>query len=235
MFSGPLDESLLKKALDLGLINVTLHDLRKYTHDKHHTADDTSYGGNPGMVMKPEPIFEAVKDLKSKTNSSNPRVILMCPTGEKLTQGLAEKLAGATHLIILCGRYEGVDERVRENLITEEISIGDYVLTGGELPALVLIDTIARMLPGVIGNEKSVEDDSFKNNLLDWPHYTRPEEFEGLKIPPVLKSGNHAEIQKWRRHKSLEKTLFRRPGLLAKAKLTEEDKKYLKEIIQRKV
>jgi len=230
MFSGPLSESLLKKAQERDLLSINLVDIRDFTTDKHQTADDSPYGGGPGMVLKPEPIFKAVQSLKPKASS---RIILMCPTGEKLTQQKAMELAEAEHLIIICGHYEGVDERVRKNLVTEEVSIGDYVLTGGELPAMVLIDCLARLIPGVVKEGESVVRDSFYEGLLDHPSYTKPEEFEGERVPEVLRSGHHEEIEKWRRKEALKLTFFRRPELLASAKLSAEDRQMIQDIILR--
>ncbi|MFA4904928.1 MAG: tRNA (guanosine(37)-N1)-methyltransferase TrmD [Candidatus Margulisiibacteriota bacterium] len=230
MFSGPLSESLLKKAQERNLLKITLIDIRDFTTDKHQTADDSPYGGGPGMVLKPEPIFKAVRSRKPSAAS---RIILMCPTGGKLTQGMAKELAQAEHLIVICGHYEGVDERVRENLVTDEISIGDYVLTGGELPAMVLVDCLARLIPGVVKEGESVVRDSFYQGLLDYPSYTKPEEFENDKVPEVLRSGHHEEIEKWRRKEALKLTFFRRPDLLASANLSVEDRKMIQEIILR--
>jgi len=230
MFSGPLSESLLKKAQERDLLSINLIDIRDFTNDKHQTADDSPYGGGPGMVLKCEPIFKAVQSLKPKATS---RIILMCPTGRKLTQEKAKELAEAEHLIILCGHYEGVDERVRKNLVTDEISIGDYVLTGGELPAMVLIDCLARLIPGVIKEGGSVIQDSFYEGLLDFPSFTKPEEFEGEKVPEVLRSGHHEEIEKWRRKEALKLTFYRRPELLASAKLSAEDRQMIQDIILR--
>jgi tRNA (guanine37-N1)-methyltransferase len=226
MFQGPLNESLLKKAREKGLLSLNIINLRDFTTDKHKTADDTPYGGGVGMVMKVAPIAKALSQL----TTHNSQLILMCPTGKLLTQEKIKSLAKEEHLVLLCGHYEGVDERVRE-LVDEEISIGDYVLTGGELPAMVWVDAVARHIPGVVKEEESVKKDSFYEGLLDYPSYTKPENFEGKKIPEVLLSGHHAEIEKWRRKEALRQTLYRRPDLLAKAKLTEEDKKLLGEII----
>lgn len=236
IFKGIFEESLLKKAQQKGLLSVNIYNLRDYTTDKHKTADDASFGGGPGMVMKIEPVAKALEHLESNHLESLPagrhgKILLMSPTGEKLTQQKAKELSKEKHLTILCGRYEGVDERVL-NLVDEEISIGDYVLNGGELPAMVLVEAIARMLPGVVGDEESIKQDSFYDGLLDHPHYTRPEEFEGEKVPEVLLSGNHKEVDKWRRKESLKRTLFRRPDLLARAELNAEDKKLLEEIIK---
>ncbi len=227
MFQGPLNESLLKKAQEKGLLSLNIVNLRDFTTDKHKTADDTPYGGGAGMVMRVEPIARA----KSKLQTSKSKIILMCPSGKLLTQDKIKELAKEEHLIILCGHYEGVDERVRD-MVDEEISIGDYVLTGGELPAMVLVDAVARHIPGVVKEEESVKKDSFYEGLLDYPSYTKPEEFEGKKVPDVLLSGHHAEIERWRRKEALKRTLYRRPDLLAKAELSEEDRKLLSEIAE---
>ena len=231
-FSGPLDESLIRKAKDRGLLNVRIHDIRDYTLDKHRQADDSPYGGGAGMVMKVEPIAKAIEDLRKVVGDQGSvvRVILMCPAGEVLTQGKAIELSKLENLIIICGHYEGVDERVKK-YVDEEISIGDYVLTGGELPAMVLLDVVARQIPGVVKEEESVKNDSFYDELLDYPSYTRPEVFEGSKIPETLLSGDHKKIAAWRRKESLRKTFFRRPDLLAKAELSKEDGELLKEIV----
>jgi len=226
MFQGPLSESLLKKACEKGLIDINLVDLRDFTLDKHKTADDSPYGGGAGMVMKVEPIQKAVSS-KRKADS---RVILVCPTGKVLTQDRVKKLAEEQHLIIICGHYEGVDERVR-SLVDEEISIGDYVLTGGELPAMILVDAVARYIPGVIKEAESVEKDSFHAGLLDYPSYTKPEEIEGKKVPEVLLSGHHADIDRFRKKESLKTTLYRRPELLVNLEPNETDIKLLGEII----
>jgi len=226
MFQGPLDESLLKKAQEKGLLSLNIVNLRDFTTDKHKTADDSPYGGGAGMVMKVDVIGKALSSVVSRQSL----VILMCPTGKLLSQNKIREMAKEEHLILLCGHYEGVDERVRE-MVDEEISIGDYVLTGGEIPAMVLIDAVARHIPGVVKEEESVKKDSFYEGLLDYPSYTKPEEFEGKKVPEVLLSGHHAEIEKWRRKEALKRTLYRRPDLLAKADLIEEDRKLLEEII----
>jgi tRNA (guanine37-N1)-methyltransferase len=200
--------------------------IRDFTRDKHKTADDTPYGGGPGMVMKPEPIFKAVTSNRKPVT----RIILMCQSGKLLTQDKAKALAKLEHLIIICGHYEGIDERGRD-LVDEEISIGDYVLTGGEIPAMVLVDAVARQIPGVVKEEDSVRKDSFYEGLLDYPSYTKPEEFEGKKVPEALLSGHHAEIDRWRRKQALKRTFFLRPDLLAKAEMSEVDRKRLEEII----
>jgi len=220
-----LEGSILKRAREKGLITVNLHNIRSYTHDKHHTTDDTPYGGGGGMIMKPEPIFEAVESVLGSPPCCP--VILLDPQGKPYHQKIAISLAQLPHIALICGRYEGIDERVRTHLIDEEISIGDYVLTGGELPALVLIDSISRLVPGVLGDPQGAIQDSHTHYLLEHPHYTRPPEFRGWSIPEVLLSGNHAQIERWRREQSLLRTYQRRPDLLEKAILSEEDKKIL--------
>ncbi len=246
MFDVYLQESILKRAQAAGLLTVQAHNIRDYTTDKHHVTDDAPYGGGGGMVMKPEPIFasvEAVLQL-SITNhqfqvpkSQNPKIpiILLSPTGRKFTQEIARELAQYEHLILICGRYEGVDERVRQHLMTDEISIGDYVLTGGELPALVVIDAVARHLPGVLGDEDAVEDDSHASGLLEYPHYTRPPEFRGWAVPDVLQSGDHAKIARWRREQALRRTWQLRPDLLLTAELSEEDKRFLLKLAEESI
>ena len=211
IFESPLRESLLGKAVEAGLLDVRVHDIRDSTTDKHRQVDDESYGGGPGMVMKPEPIFAAVRTL----GEGDKRLLLLSPAGRRLDQALVRELAGEPWLVLICGRYEGVDERVVEGLPAEEVSIGDYVLSGGEVPALVVIEAVTRLIPGVIGREESHERDSFgPEGLLDHPHYTRPAEFRGMAVPEVLLSGNHAEIERWRREAALEKTRRNRPDLL---------------------
>jgi tRNA (guanine37-N1)-methyltransferase len=210
MLEGPLRESLLGKAIADGLVDVRLHDLRTFAEDRHRTVDDESFGGGPGMVMKPEPWFAAVESL----GEDRGRVILLSPAGRRLDRDLVHELSAEPHLTLLSGRYEGVDERVVEGLPAEELSIGDYVLSGGELPALVLIEAVTRLIPGVIGREESHERDSFEDGLLDHPHYTRPAEFRGMVVPEVLRSGHHGEIERWRREAALDKTRRNRPDLL---------------------
>jgi tRNA (guanine37-N1)-methyltransferase len=227
IFQGPLQESLLSKALEKGLLSIEVHNLRDWCHDKHKTADDSPYGGGPGMVMKPAPLFEAIEAVKKLRKK--PKVVFLSPKGRVFTQGIAKELAKEEELILLCGRYEGIDERVRETLVDEEISIGDYVLNGGELPALVLIETVSRLIPGVVGDEQSVIQDSFYAGLLDHPHYTRPAEFRGMKVPEVLLNGNHQEVAKWRRKMALLDTLRLRPDLLKDMELSKEDKRLLEE------
>jgi tRNA (guanine37-N1)-methyltransferase len=211
IFEGPLRESLLGRAIAAGLLDVRVHDLRDSTSDKHRQVDDESYGGGPGMVLKPEPVFAAVESL----GAGDRRTLLLSPAGRRLDQGLARELATEPWLVLICGRYEGVDERVVEGLPAEEVSIGDYVVAGGEVPALVVLEAVTRLVPGVIGREESHERDSFGDGgVLDYPHYTRPAEFRGMRVPETLLSGNHAEIERWRREAALEKTRRNRPDLL---------------------
>lgn len=229
IFHAYLSEGMLRRAIQKGLIDVEVHNLRDYTSDKHRTVDDYPYGGGSGMVMKPEPFFGAVEDLNP--DPAERRVIMLSPAGKKFDQTLAAELSREERqLIFLCGRYEAVDERVRAALADDELSIGDYVLTGGELPALVIIDAIARLIPGVLGDEHSAEVESFSWGILDYPHYTRPPVFKGLEVPEVLLSGNHKDIERWRRKEALRRTVQRRPDLLEKFSLTEEDSKLMNEI-----
>jgi tRNA (guanine37-N1)-methyltransferase len=207
-----LNSSILQRAQDNALIHVDLHNIRDYTHDKHHVTDDTPYGGGGGMVMKPEPIFEAVESVLGVPPACP--VILMSPQGRPFTTAIARELAALPRIALLCGRYEGVDERVREHLVADQISLGDFVLTGGELPAMAVVDAVARFLPGVLGDPDGANDDSFGDGLLEYPHYTRPEEFRGWRVPEVLLSGNHALIAKWRKEQSLARTKKQRPDLL---------------------
>ncbi|MBI5416161.1 MAG: tRNA (guanosine(37)-N1)-methyltransferase TrmD [Candidatus Omnitrophica bacterium] len=211
MFSPVVDESILKRAQESGKLSIHLHDLRDYTKDKHRKVDDRPFGGGPGMVMTPQPLFDAVRKIKGRRKA---RVVLMSPAGRPLTNKLVKSLARGPNLVILCGHYEGVDERVREKIVDEEISIGDYVLTGGELPAMVLIDCVARHIPGVLGKETSLEDESFEEGLLEYPHYTRPANFRGTKVPGVLLSGNHKAISEWRNQQALRVTRRNRPDLM---------------------
>lgn len=228
MFSSPLEESILGKAVEKGLIQVQTINIRDFSLDKHQVVDDTPYGGGQGMVMKVEPIARTIESVKSENPSA--WTIYLSPQGKAFNQDLARRLSTQPHLILLCGRYEGVDERVREVFIDEEISIGDYVLTGGELAAMVLIDAVSRFIPGVLGSDRSAEEDSFFNSLLEYPQYTRPSDFRGSCVPEVLLSGNHSAISLWRRKEALKRTSLRRPDLLDKANLSEEDKKLLEEI-----
>jgi tRNA (guanine37-N1)-methyltransferase len=226
VFDSYLNTSILKRAQELGVLEVQAHNIRDWATDKHHTTDDTPYGGGGGMVMKPEPIFTAVESILGSPPSCP--VILLSPQGRLLTQKIAFEFAQLEHIALLCGRYESVDERIRQHLVTDSISIGDYVLTGGELPALVMVDAITRLIPGVLGDPEATIDDSHATGLLEYPHYTRPPEFRGWEIPDVLLSGNHAEIARWRRHESLKRTFELRPDLLSKADLSHEDLAFLK-------
>ena len=228
MFSSPLNFSLLKKAQEKGLLNICLHDIRNWANDKHKMTDDAPYGGGCGMVMKVEPVEKALAAIRSPEDDS--LVVLMTPQGETFNQKIAAQLAEKKQIIIICGRYEGVDERIREHLVDREISIGDYILTGGELAALVLIDAVSRLIPDVLGNPESTLGESFSHNLLEYPQYTRPAEYKGWVVPEVLLSGNHAQIELWHKHESLKRTYQRRPDLLKKIKLSTEDKKNLEKI-----
>jgi len=210
MFAGPLDESIIKRARAAGLLELRIHNLRDYAHDRHKTVDDRPFGGGPGMLLKPEPIFEAVETLARE----NTRVVLLSPAGRQFNQGIARELAAQEDLMLITGHYEGFDERIRQELADDELSIGDYVLTNGALPAMVVIDTVARLLPGVLGDDQSAHDESFSAGLLEYPQYTRPAEFRGMKVPEVLLSGNHAEIARWRAEQSRTVTQQRRPDLL---------------------
>jgi len=228
IFQSPLSESLLKKALEKGLIQVRLWNLRDFTEDKHRMTDDYPYGGGVGMVMKVEPICRAVEEIKTKNPEA--QSVLLTPQGERLHQGLARELSKHRHWILICGRYEGLDERVRLTSVDREISIGDYILTGGEIAALVFLEVLSRYVPGFLGCEASVEEESFANGLLEYPQYTRPPIFRGMAVPEVLLSGNHAEIRRWRRKESLRRTFLRRPDLLERAKLSKEDLAFLAEL-----
>lgn len=228
MVESALAQGVVGRARERGRLDVVVHDLRAFTTDRHHVVDDVPFGGGPGMVMKPEPFFAALAAIRARRGPPD-RVVLMSPAGQLLRDRVARALATAGHLVILCGRYEGVDERVREALATDEISIGDYVLSGGELPALVLVDVVARFVPGVVGDEHSVAEDSFARGLLDYPQYTRPAEFEGRRVPDVLLSGHHGEIRRWRRAQALRRTLDRRPDLLQGAALDAEEQRWLAE------
>lgn len=231
MFGPVLDASILNRAREAGVMSVSVHDLRNWTADAHRTTDDSPYGGGAGMVMKPEPFFAAVEELRCAGSADcAEEIILLSPQGELFSQQAGRELSSRQHLILLCGHYEGVDERVRQHLATRELSIGDYVLTGGELPAMVVIDAVARLLPGALGAEEGAETDSFSDGLLEYPHYTRPAEFRGWQVPDVLLSGHHEEIRRWRRRESLRRTRAKRPDLLRRAPLSEEDRKLLAEI-----
>jgi tRNA (guanine37-N1)-methyltransferase len=229
VFPPYLESSMLQRARQRRLIEVRVHNIRDYTKDKHHTTDDTPYGGGGGMVMKPEPVFEAVESVLgiSSAQPTSLPIILLTPQGRVFTQRVAEELARHEQIVLLCGRYEGVDERIRAHLVTDEISVGDYVLTGGELPALLVIDAVSRLIPGVLGDPTGAEDDSHSMGLLEYPHYTRPPEFRGWKVPEVLLSGDHAKIEAWRREQALERTFNKRPDMLEVAELSEKDKKFI--------
>ncbi len=210
MFAGPLDESIIKRARESGRLDLRIHNLRDYAHDRHRTVDDRPFGGGPGMLLKPEPIFEAVEGLARDTT----RVILLSPSGRTFNQAITRELAGFDHLLLISGHYEGFDERVREQLADDELSIGDYVLTNGALPVMVIVDAVTRLLPGVLGDEESAHEESFNHGLLEYPQFTRPAEFRGMKVPEVLLSGNHAEIARWRAEQARLRTQERRPDLL---------------------
>ncbi|HET9706473.1 MAG TPA: tRNA (guanosine(37)-N1)-methyltransferase TrmD [Vicinamibacterales bacterium] len=227
MVEAGLAEGVVGRARAGGVLDIVVHNLRDFTTDKHHVVDDVPFGGGPGMVMKPEPFFAALGAIRERRGAPD-AVVLLSPAGERFTQAGARRLSSLAHLVLLCGRYEGIDERVREVLATEEISIGDYVLSGGEVPALAVVDAVARLVPGVVGDEQSVEGDSFTRGLLDYPHYTRPAEFEGRPVPGVLLSGHHAEIRRWRREAALQRTRERRPDLLATAELDADEREWLK-------
>jgi len=211
MFAGPLDESIIQRARQAGRLGLRVYNLRDYTHDRHRTVDDRPYGGGPGMVLKPEPLFEALEQLAGETA----RVILLTPSGRRFDQATARELSINQHLILICGSYEGIDERVRISWVDDEMSIGDFVLTNGALPAMVIIDAVVRLLPGVLGDDESALDESFSHGLLEYPHYTRPAEYRGLKVPEVLLSGHHAQIAEWRTQQARQRTAARRPDLLA--------------------
>lgn len=227
MFAGVFGASILKKAQEKGAVQLEVTDIRAFSGNKHNQVDDYPYGGGAGMVLKPEPMFSAVETI---TAGKNPRIILMCPQGERFTQRRAEELAQEKELVFLCGHYEGYDERIRQHLVTDEISIGDFVLTGGELGAMTVIDSVVRLLPGVLGQEESHIQDSFSTGLLEHPHYTRPADFRGMKVPDVLLSGNHAKIEQWREEQSLKRTLERRPDLLENYPLTDKQKVYIEKL-----
>jgi len=228
MFRGPFDESIIKRAVDSGVFSIHIHDIRQWAKGRHKVADDYVYGGGPGMVLKPEPVFEATEVVLELAPERGP-VVLLTPSGRKLDHELTLDLAREKRLILVCGHYEGVDARVHEHLATHEVSIGDYVLSGGELAAMVVVDAVVRQLPGVLGDEDSAAQDSFVGGLLDCPHYTRPEEYAGERVPPVLLSGNHAEIERWRLKQALGRTWLKRPELVAARRLNDEELKLLEE------
>ena len=229
MIEAGLAEGVISRGIGRGVLDIAVHDLRDHTTDRHRTVDDVPYGGGPGMVMKAEPLLRAVEHIRA-TRGAPDAVVLLTPQGRPFRQPEAVRLSRLPHVALLCGRYEGMDERVRELLAAEELSIGDYVLSGGEVPALVVIDAVSRLVPGVVGDEQSVEQDSFSSGLLDYPHFTRPSEVAGLKVPDVLLSGHHADVRRWRRKAALQRTFDRRPDLLAQAALDEEDRALLDEI-----
>jgi tRNA (guanine37-N1)-methyltransferase len=226
MFRGPFEESIVKRAVEKGIVQIFLHDIRDYASDRHRTVDDYPYGGGPGMVMKPEPLFAAMEDVQGQAPERGP-IVLLTPQGRLFDQEVAVELARHNRLILICGHYEGVDARVHEHLATDEISIGDYVLSGGELAAMVVVDAVVRQIPGALGSPLSSADDSFAEGLLEHPQYTRPADFRGMSVPEVVLSGNHGEIARWRRQQSLLRTARRRPDLIAHADLTEEEKQWL--------
>lgn len=230
MFAGVFGSSIIKRALEKGILHIHFTQLRDFAFDKHRQVDDSPFGGGSGMVLKPEPMFRAVRSILAGSACARRRVLLMCPSGRTFTQGMAKELAAEEQLIFLCGHYEGFDARIRGQLVDETVSIGDFVLTGGELPAMIVVDAVARMLPGVLGSEESAPTDSFYDGLLGFPQYTRPREYEGMAVPEILLSGDHAKIRAWRRKESLRLTRRNRPELLAQAELTAQDRKFLAEI-----
>lgn len=233
MFDGVFNASILGKARDKGIVSLQAVNFRSYSKNKHQTVDDYPYGGGGGMVLQAEPVFEAVEALiKANEPAGKPRVILMCPQGQPYSQKKAEELAKEEHLILICGHYEGYDERIREHLVTDELSVGDYVLTGGELPAMTIIDSVVRLLPGALGNASSAVTDSYSTGLLEYPHYTRPALFRDWSVPDVLVSGHHANVEIWRREQSLLRTLRRRPDMLSAAELTDKERQWLKKIAE---
>jgi tRNA (guanine37-N1)-methyltransferase len=228
IFPSYFEVSILQKAIEKNLIDIKIHNIRDWTFDKHHITDDAPYGGGGGMVMKADPIFTAIEDVLGKPPLCP--VILMSPQGRKFDHKIAKELASLPQIAILCGRYEGVDERVREHLITDQLSVGDFVVTGGELPAMMVIDAVSRFIPDVLGDPTGAQDDSFSYGLLEYPHYTRPEEFRGWRVPDVLMNGHHANIETWRRHQSLLRTYYQRPDLLKTIDLSKDDIKFLREL-----
>ncbi|MEK6324346.1 MAG: tRNA (guanosine(37)-N1)-methyltransferase TrmD [Acidobacteriota bacterium] len=230
IFSGVFDFGIVRRAAEAGLIEIRIHDLRDYTHDRHHQVDDRPFGGGAGMVMKPEPLFRAVEAVTD--GAPDVTVALLSPQGRLFNQPVAEEYSQKPGIVLICGRYEGVDERVVERLITDEVSIGDYVVSGGEIPAMVVVDAVTRLIPGALGCEQSAERESFTGGLLDYPHYTRPAEYRGIQAPEILLSGNHAEIERWRRRKAIEKTLRRRPDLIQGRALSENERQEVDEILK---
>lgn len=231
MFKGPFSDSMIKKARENDIIDINLIDIRDYTTDKHNTADDYPYGGGAGMVLKVEPIYYALADITADFSQTATN-ILLTPRGQKLDQPMVKDLSKKEHLILICGHYEGIDERIRNNFVDMEVSIGDYVLTGGEIPAMVLVDAVTRLLPGVLGDAESKKNDSFYKGILDYPHYTRPQEFKGMEVPKILISGNHQLIASWRKKEALKRTYLMRPDLLENTELTKDQQELLREIKQ---
>ena len=230
IFRGVFEFGIIRRAVEAGLIEIAIHDLRDYTHDRHRQVDDRPFGGGAGMVMKPEPLFRAVDAITHGATDAS--VALLSPQGRLFEQRVAEEFAAKARVVLVCGRYEGVDQRVVEHLVTDEISVGDYVLSGGEIPAMVVVDAVTRLIPGALGCGDSAVRESFADGLLDYPHYTRPAEYRGLQVPDVLASGHHAEIEAWRRRKAMEKTFRRRPDLIERRKLSEDERRLLAEILK---
>jgi len=230
MFEGPFRQSIVKRAIDQGLVNIVIRDFRQFAHDRHHTVDDYPFGGGPGMVLKPEPLFEAVEQARQEIGRQSCPIVLLTPQGRLFNQPVAQEMAREKNLILICGHYEGVDERVREHLVTDEISIGEYVLTGGELAAMVLVDAVARLVPGVLSSEEATLDESFARGLLEYPQYTRPRTYRDWEVPEVLLSGNHRDIARWRREQAIIRTLQRRPDLLSEAALSDDEKTMVERI-----
>ena len=229
MFASPFAQSIIKRAKERGLIDIMIHNIRDYTHDKHRTVDDYSYGGGPGMVLKPEPVFEAAEAVKQQLNTSEIPIILLTPQGRLFNQQVARELALYPQLMLICGHYEGIDERVHRHLATDEISIGDYVLSSGELAAMVVVDAIVRLIPGVLGSSTSASNDSYSDGLLEYPQYTRPRVYRGWPVPSVLLSGNHSEIACWRRRQAILRTAKQHPDLMKKATLSDKEKEWISE------
>ncbi|MEA3298166.1 MAG: tRNA (guanosine(37)-N1)-methyltransferase TrmD [Chloroflexota bacterium] len=229
MFTSPFEQSIIKRAKESNLLNIVIHNIRDYTHDSHHTVDDYPYGGGSGMVLKPGPIFELAETIQHGVDTGDMPIVLLTPQGKLLTQKIARDLALQPHLMLICGHYEGIDERVHEHLATDEISIGDYVLSGGELAAMVMVDAITRLIPGVLGSEESAKDDSHSNGLLEYPQYTRPETYRSWSVPSILLSGNHEKIAQWRKRQSILRTATRRPEMLQQVILSCEEKSWISE------
>jgi tRNA (guanine37-N1)-methyltransferase len=230
IFRGVFEFGIIRRAVEAGLIEINVHDLRDYTHDRHRQVDDRPFGGGAGMVMKPEPLFRAIEAITH--GATDVSTVLLSPQGRLFDQRLAEEFAARERVVLICGRYEGVDERVAEHLATDEVSIGDYVLSGGEIPAMVVVDGVTRLIPGALGCDQSAERESFSAGLLDYPHYTRPAEYRGMKVPDVLASGNHAQIERWRRQRSIRKTLRRRPDLIESRALGDDERREIEEILK---